>query len=309
MVTILLATYNGAKFLPEQLDSLLRQEGSVPFRILIRDDGSSDGTQGILADYCRRYPDRIADISDGAATGSAMRNFERLCAACETDYAMFCDQDDVWERTKLADTYALMQEYQQRFGAAIPILVHTDLTVVAADLTELAPSFVRYQHLRPDCNLLHHLLVQNNITGCTMLLNKPLLALAKDGFPPEALMHDWWLGLAAAAFGKVAFLDRQTMRYRQHSKNVVGAKQTASAAFVAEAVKSSSPKAALLAGYRQGAAFLARYGDRLTDEQRGMVKAFVTLPDSPKLTRLARSHRYGLLKHDFLRRLGQYWYI
>ena len=140
MICVLLATYNGEKFVAQQIDSLLNQTYK-DFHIFIHDDGSTDNTVNILNDYASRYSDKIT-VVDAAPTGNACANFALLLSKTQGDYYMFCDQDDVWDNEKIEKTYICMQKAEQ--GKDIPILVHTNLCVVSADMTVIDNSFFNF---------------------------------------------------------------------------------------------------------------------------------------------------------------------
>lgn len=308
MIDVLLATYNGEPYLKEQLDSILAQE-YTDFRILIRDDGSTDGTMKIIADYCVRHADKIIDVTDGEATGSAQGNFSRLMGSATADYIAFCDQDDLWHKHKLYQSLALMQtceRYLRRDNGGVipPILVHTDLIVADEQLRRIAPSLMRYQRLNHKKRELSSLLVQNNITGNTVLINRALADRA-GVIPCGVLMHDWWLGLVAAAFGHIAFLDKQMVIYRQHGNNAVGAKDVYDPAYVQKQLESGRYALALEKTYEQAALFLSVYGDTLPPKQRELVEAYAGMKDCKRNERLSRTLKYGFWKQGLGRRLGQ----
>ena len=198
MITVLLAAYNGEKYLSEQLDSLLGQSFN-DFKILIRDDASTDNTVKIAEEYCEKYPDKIALIK-GEGTGSACRNFFELIKAVDDDYVMFCDQDDVWLPEKIAKTFKKMRETESE-NAALPVLIHSNLKVVDRNLNVISDSFFEFQAISPERDSLNNLLMQNNVTGCTVMINRKMLELAKEA-PDNCVMHDWWLALLACIFGK-----------------------------------------------------------------------------------------------------------
>ena len=124
-VAILMATYNGAQYLPVQLDSILNQDFE-DWQLLISDDGSTDGTLNILADYQKRYPEKIRILEKEIPTGSAKKNFMFLTRqADDFPYVMYCDQDDFWRSEKVRVTLKKMKETESG-NTAIPCLVHTD---------------------------------------------------------------------------------------------------------------------------------------------------------------------------------------
>ena len=143
MITVLLAVYNGEKYLKEQIESILNQSVK-DVKIVIRDDGSTDNSGEIITSYCNEFPDKISCIK-GEATGSAQKNFAELLKNCDSDYIMFSDQDDVWLCDKIEKTYNAMVKAEQ--NSQTPVLVHTDLKVVDDKLCEISPSFFDFQKL------------------------------------------------------------------------------------------------------------------------------------------------------------------
>lgn len=233
-VTVLLSTYHGERFLDEQLKSLLNQ--SYPeIMILVRDDGSTDDSPKILADYSLRYPERFKLVRDEPANLGASASFAWL-----TDYAlrhkqdlgmdrlylMYCDQDDIWYEDKVTRQMNAMLATEDEVGndESVPILVHSDLHVVAEDGQSIAESLARYQGLEIERNSFANMMISNLVTGCTALINEALARKALP-IPKSAIMHDWWLALNAAAFGRVVFLDTPLVHYRQHGANTIGAKE------------------------------------------------------------------------------------
>ena len=193
MIDILLATFGGGRYVKDQLDSILHQSVQ-DVCLLIQDDGSTDETPDILAAYAAQHPGKVRLVSGPAHEKSPKGNFMSLLQESGSDYIMFSDQDDVWDEDKASLTLSRMREGEARYGAACPLLVHTDLRVADADLKIIAPSFLRYQKL--DGNpALSRLLAQNSVTGCTMMLNRPLAELLKQAPAEDMLMHDWWAAL------------------------------------------------------------------------------------------------------------------
>ncbi|OPX37363.1 MAG: hypothetical protein B1H11_06010 [Desulfobacteraceae bacterium 4484_190.1] len=220
---ILLATYNGAVFLPAQMESILSQADD--WKLLVRDDDSTDGTQEIIRhQIAMGAPVRLID--DEPARLGARGNFARLlekAGEMGADYCTLSDQDDVWLPGKLAEQFTRMKLLEQKFPHQ-PILIHSDLEVVNQTLEIIHPSFMRYQGIRHEAvNPLKVLLCQNFVTGSTVMINRPLLELALP-VPREALMHDWWLALCAAVFGRLEYFEKPLVKYRQHRNNTVGAR-------------------------------------------------------------------------------------
>jgi hypothetical protein len=221
VVEVLLATYNGQRFLREQIDSILRQ--SYPHvRILVRDDGSTDGTLGILTEYAGEFPERFR-VVQGPPTGNAKWNFLRLLEASTAEYMAFADQDDVWTADKIELEMEAMRRLEYEHGSGSPLLVFSDLRVVDENLNTLRPSFWSNERIKPEnIGRFERLLAQNVVTGCTALINRPLATLAQP-MPASSYMHDWWIALIAGALGYTEFLVAPTVLYRQHDRNVLGA--------------------------------------------------------------------------------------
>jgi rhamnosyltransferase len=221
-IYIVLATFNGARYLVEQVESIRAQ--TLPrWTLLARDDGSSDATVAILDDCAARDP-RIEVLRDMDGTLGAIGNFSRLAETALTrgaDVVFFADQDDLWFPDKVARTLAEMRATETALGTDHPILVHTDLQVVDGAGHLLHRSFHQLQRIRDERSRpLTTLLVQNYVTGCTMAANRALLGVALP-VPADALMHDWWLALCAARCGSIRFLAAATAVYRRHGANTV----------------------------------------------------------------------------------------
>jgi rhamnosyltransferase len=223
-VLVLMATFNGAKFLPAQIDSI-RAQTHADWRLLARDDGSSDATPAMLRRLAGEDP-RIGVLDDGLGNLGPAGNFAHLMGVARDqgpDAVAFADQDDLWEPDKLERQVAALSALQRDHRAHTPVLVHSDLALVDTQGAPVARSFMARQHIRrPDNSPFLTLLLQNHVVGCSMLLNRALLELATP-VPEDVHMHDWWTALCAAAAGVTAYLPRPLVRYRQHRGNRVGA--------------------------------------------------------------------------------------
>ena len=220
---IVMSCYNGDRFVKEQIESIQKQT-LKDWTLLVRDDGSADDTVPLVDELARRDP-RIVRISDGRGRLGPAASFgvllERAFAA-GARYVSLADQDDVWHPDKLQRGLALLRAREAVMGTDVPLLVHSDLTVVSEDLVLIHPSFLRFQGLlHVEDNPIRQLLVQNFVTGCSSVVNRALLGCALPF--PSILMHDWWLALCAGALGEILFLPEATLLYRQHAANTVGA--------------------------------------------------------------------------------------
>jgi hypothetical protein len=304
-IEILLATYNGAGFLEAQLDSILTQT-HTNWTLLVRDDGSRDATREVIQRYVTLHPDRIRLIEDAETNLGPAQNFLRLLEHSSADYIAFCDQDDVWLPEKLEWTLATMLQTERDAAVNTPVLVHTDLRPVNAQLQPLAASFWAYQHLEPKrAGSLKLSLLQNVVTGCTVMVNRALVRLVPS-MPQNAIMHDWWLTLVAAAFGRVVHLDRPTVAYRQHAQNQVGA-QRWDVRFILKKIGNPSLGHSIERKLLQAQAFLERYDLLLSEAQRAEVSAFARLRQQNAFTRRFVIVRHGFWFHGLPRNIGWWW--
>jgi glycosyltransferase involved in cell wall biosynthesis len=280
LLEILLATFHGAAFLPAQLDSLLAQTFQ-DFRIVVRDDGSTDGTLAVLERYAGAHPGRIEILPPDGKRLGASGSFARLLAESRAPYLMFCDQDDVWLPDKVAVTLSAMRDVERVHGTQTPILVNTDLKVVDEQLRVIDESLWHYQRIHPErLKQLSRVLVQNFATGCTVMINRALADLASP-IPAQAMMHDWWLALVATRFGQTAPLRTPTVLYRQHGRNDIGARRWTFLVGVQNFLLYRERRQAAIAEQekvylgleRQALAFFQRFGARLAREEHDMFRA------------------------------------
>lgn len=278
-IAVLLSTYNGEKFLREQLDSLLAQSHQN-FILVVRDDGSHDGTVSILESYARDYAEKIrllpCDGENRGASGGFAYLVEYVLSNKETmgldsAYMMFCDQDDTWFPEKIEKQLAAMLVEEAESGATLPVLVHSDLEVVSEKNEVMSSSLISYQGLEIERNKFPNLVISNLVTGCTALINQSLAEKALP-IPENAIMHDWWLALVATAFGKLVFLDMPLVHYRQHGNNTIGAKEHSKEPVVSMSlwrrILTRKLNEHLLEVSIQAAAFHRRYGSQLSARER-----------------------------------------
>jgi glycosyltransferase involved in cell wall biosynthesis len=215
---ILLATYNGEAFLPAQLDSLLGQEDAT-WRLLWRDDGSTDATVAQMAAFSQRAgPGRVRRLEEPSGRLGVLRTFMALLAAAPMDatYVAFCDQDDVWLPGKLArarKVLAKLPSTRPALYCARQQLVDAALQPIGlSPLPSRPPSF-------------GNALAQNIATGCTVVMNAAARrAVLAAPPPPVGTVHDWWCYLIVSGVGgEVIFDPEPQILYRQHGRNVIGA--------------------------------------------------------------------------------------
>lgn len=219
---IALCTYNGQKFLEEQLASIVAQR-QLPDSIVICDDCSSDRTWEILQAFEAASPVPVKIVRHAVQQG-VLKNFETAVGLLETDIVFLCDQDDLWLPEKISTIAALFESDPDA------TLVFTDAVLVDEQAQELGPSlFSELQISRQEEWALSHgqafevLCRRNVITGATTAFRRSLLDAALPF--PASYLHDEWLGFIAAATGKVVKFPDLTIKYRQHGKNVIGVKK------------------------------------------------------------------------------------
>ncbi len=300
MIDVLLGAFDGESFLAEQIESVLTQ-ASVPLRILARDDGSSDGTAEILERYASEDPGRFVLLRSPGRLGAG-GNFGFLLDQSKAPYVAFCDQDDVWKPAKLSILLARMHALEQRHGAGTPLLVHSDLEVVGPALEPIAGSYWRRAGIDSARCALPQVLIKNPVTGCALLANRTLVDLARP-VPPEAALHDHWLALVAAAFGRIEAVAEPLVRYRQHSANVVGAERYGWRMIVRRALTECG-RLDIDRPRRQARAFVDRYAERLAPAQRTLVDGFARLPERSWLARRAFLVTRGVLFPGLARNLA-----
>lgn len=317
MIEIIMATYNGERFIREQLDSIFAQT-HTDWKLLVRDDGSSDKTVEIIREYEAKYPDKIELVKnssedtsglENASEKGAKTNFFKLLQKTTAEYVMFADQDDFWEPDKVKRAYECMLVTESLVGSDKPVLCHGDLKVVDGKLGSINPSMADMQKLDLNKGELNHILVQNNVTGCTMIINRALADMC-DYMPEKAIMHDWWLALIAAAFGKISCIGDAGIKYRQHGNNSVAAKNLKSVKYMVKKIASGEDvKQSLNATYEQAEAFLKVFKKKLAGDKAKIVKAYITIPKVGKLDKIRLIKKYGFMKTGLARKLGYILYI
>lgn len=218
-VDVLLATYNGEKYLKEQIDSILEQTYS-DFRLLISDDGSTDDTRKILEEY-KNKDSRIQVFFQESNLG-VVKNFEFLLKKVESAYYMFSDQDDIWKAEKIEKSLNKIENDNCD-------LVYSDLEVVDEKLNVTYESYWKlkgiYNKIKKYNNF-ESLYLNNFVTGCTIISKKELI----DTYLPlpntsKYVLHDYWISLILSQNGKIDYIEEPLIKYRQHKNNKVGSKK------------------------------------------------------------------------------------
>lgn len=211
-VLILLSTYNGEKYLREQLDSLFIQD--CPIQLLVRDDGSTDGTLSILEEYSEKYSEMQFIKGENVGFYKSYNLLMSEHIVDQFEWIAFCDQDDVWLPDKISSAVKMMKD---GYNPTIPTMYCSNLTMVDENLNKL-----RMMH-KPSLKWTKEsILVQNPATGCTVVFNQAAAALYRRGIDLPMVAHDYSMLLACAYMGKVVYDNGSYIQYRQHGKNAIG---------------------------------------------------------------------------------------
>lgn len=217
-VLICMSTFNGEKFISKQIESIINQDYKK-WKLVIHDDGSRDKTRAIIQHYAEQ-DSRIHFIDDKNHYG-IIKGFFKLINFEKADYYMLSDQDDIWLPTKLS----IFLSEASRFEESDSLLVHSHFS----NMDENDSIFKNYVSEKNEYKSIKFkdLILTNNVTGCTCMINGTLRNLIVKKIPEidynNIMMHDWWFAIVAGSLGKVRYIDEVTVLYRQHENNVLGA--------------------------------------------------------------------------------------
>lgn len=215
--------FNGEKYLAEQIESIILQTNK-DWVLKIRNDGSSDNSQSIIDKYCQKYPDKIFCISGNKNNMGLVESLNFLMSTVTNEYIMFADQDDIWLNDKIEKTLQEFLCLENKYPK-LPLLVCTDSTCIDNDKNIIYKSFFKFNNF-PN-NIIGNctkMLALNVVQGCTIMINKKALGYINP-MPKSIRVHDMWIPVIIAYYGKVSYLHRQTLLYRQHSNNTLGIKK------------------------------------------------------------------------------------
>ncbi len=268
-IQILMSTYNGEKYIKEQIDSILKQNiGLENLFILVRDDGSTDSTLTILKEYKSLYPSNF-DFFIGENVGPCYSFLDLVSKAnLNYDYFAFSDQDDFWLPKKLKSAINLIKNKNQ----SIPQLYSSKYTIVDSSLNKIEGQNAK----KVNFTSFENSLIENVATGCTEVFNKEMLLLFNkvnetkvQGF----FMHDWVLYMLGTSLGEYTYDNNSYLQYRQHENNVLGASRGK--------FNNINRKIRLFFKYNSGdiirknnKAFLEVYGDLVSKEYKTLLDQF-----------------------------------
>lgn len=212
-VNVLLSTYNGSKYIKEQINSVLNQEG-IDVLLFVRDDGSTDDTCNILKEYSSYQNVNLYFEKNIGCINSFFRLMD-IAKECpqKGEYYAFCDQDDIWLPNKLFEGITAIKELNNNK----PCMYCSNLYVVDKDLNYIKMMYNDF--IQPNISTC---LVENIATGCTIIINNCAVDFLSFKRPHYIIMHDWWIYCICILFGEVYFDKNAYIKYRQHGNNTIG---------------------------------------------------------------------------------------
>jgi glycosyltransferase involved in cell wall biosynthesis len=301
---VILAVWNGQDYLPAMLDSLLSQTTSE-FNVLVRDDGSTDGSREILENYKQKFDGRLSVIA-GEPTRSATANFAILMRETKADYVLFADQDDVWRPEKVGLTLRSLKEAEAKYGKSTPIYFATDFAVVNKDLELISPSYWKWKHLNPSMmSKLSQSLICVSVQGMASGINRALLDLANP-VSAKAISHDWWTQLIAAAMGKVICDPTPTALYRVHGGNASGPKPVGVLPYLKLGLDASFLRRGLGRRIEQADALADALAERMPPDKLKIIRRFTKLQSQGFLQRRWTLVSGNYLYHDLVRSVATF---
>lgn len=263
-IDILMATYNGEKYLVEQLDSIINQTYRN-WNLLIRDDNSTDKTLEIIQNYHKKDK-RIKILKDNKGNLGIVRNFEELLKSSESEFIMFSDQDDIWVENKL-DMYLKMIEKIKNKG----FMIHSDAILFDKNKSNiLKDTFISKKAINKG---LENVFFNYFVQGATILISKEIKNFILP-FPKEVYLHDRYIHLISELFFERIFVNKALIYYRQHGDNQIGAKNTVRE-LLSKRYFDERDRQLIKVIYN-------KYGSLLTEDKRKLIEEYFKITDIEK---------------------------
>jgi len=271
-----MATFNGARYIRNQILSL-QQQTYADWNLWVRDDGSTDSTVSIVSGFASRDP-RINLVSDGDSNLGTGANFFRLLKNVKGKYAIFCDQDDIWFEKKLE---TLVGFAEKNFDDSRPCLVYTDGHAYSDSEGIIVSRSISHFHAR---KLEEFLFFNAGYQGCSILFNHCMVQMADD-YQTDFYMHDDIISLLGHVFGRVFFISKPLMLYRQHENNVTG---SASKSLLETSRNFFRRNAYVISRshYLEKKAFYNHFLSRLNNHNRRLFEQYLKYPEVPRYKRI-----------------------
>lgn len=287
-----MATYNGEKYLRQQLLSLIAQ--TYPhWQLWIKDDGSTDTTIAIIDEFCALDP-RIQKVSSSENNLGAGKAFFSLLQYANSPYTIFCDQDDIWLEKKLEE---LIRYADEKLISNKNGIVYCDAYAYSDTTGTIISQSISHLHAK---NLNEFLFFNSGYQGCSILFNQHLTEMAQN-YTADFYMHDDIISLLAHTFGNVYFLDKPMMLYRQHDKNVTG--QTARG--YTDMLRGFFRSGASVLSYRhyeEKKAFFDHYKTKMSPKNISLFEAYLNFPNVSMIRRfwILLSNQFSLGGHQII---------
>lgn len=299
-VDIAVPAYNCGPFLDAFMASLVVQDFH-DWRVVARDDGSSDNTTRRLACWQELLGDRMTILPDsGSRNLGLIASYTAVLEATSAPWVMSADPDDIWLPGKISRSLQAIRQAEANLGSRARVAICTDAAVVDSDRRPIAPSFWRWSRMNPaQSRDLNHVAMESVALGSTMMMNRALLEQALP-IASGAAYQDWWLALVAVAFGSLVSIPEPTILYRRHAVNatadpygstVLGA---ARRTLCAPGAPRERLRKLVAQAARQAASFVARYGNRLKRSDNAALEALANLPSLGSVERRLTVMRHGL---------------
>ncbi len=309
-VDIVMPCYNCAPWVDAMIESILAQEGPS-WRLIARDDGSSDGTGERLAAWRERLGERMILLDNATRTNLGLCGaYTALLEATTASRILTADSDDVWLPGHVARAVDALERAEAETGVGVPIAIGTDAKVIDEHGEPIAASYWKWLRLRSSrVRRLVDVAMESPALGSTMAVNRALLEVALP-IPPAAHAQDWWLALVAVAFGRFDPLAARSILYRRHASNSTarpfGDSTSMALLRAIRAPASARARARRLLGEiaPQAQAFADRYAARLPAADLEALRSLARLPERSSVARRIALIRYGCTFSSPLKTMG-----
>lgn len=306
MIHIIMCTYNGEKYIKEQIESILHNT-ITDWRLYISDDESTDNTYVIASEYAKVYPQKIILTTHINVADPSIHFLEKIkdisMIMQDNDYIMLCDQDDIWYNNKIELTLEHMSNLIKKNGNEIPLLICTDVEVVNEKKEQLSQSFRRMIHYNIKNLDAAHLLMEHKAQGCTIMINKVLADKIRE-LPTVATKHDMWLEMIAVTMGKVDYVDEPTMAYRRYAEQYTAGEMRFWKMVINQLKHMKDQKYMVYGLAPQTQEFLRIYGCELDHKCRELVQTFTTLEQQGFWQKRYNIIKFHMWKTGVIRNIG-----
>ena len=309
MISVCIATHNGEKYIKEQLDSILCQL-STEDEVVISDDGSTDKTIDVILSLrdSRIQLYQYHQTAKGKVSHYYVcKNFEKALKQAKGDYIFLADQDDVWNSDKIEKT---LKKYYELHENNFPVLIHSDLSVVDSNLNVIDDSFMTYTNTPKKLSWKNYLVENNNVVGCTVLINDFLAELYRKNCSKlnkeKIFMHDSFFAVLASLTGKIFYIDEPLLKYRQHENNTIGVKPIKSLFLIIKQKASELNSCKQLQIKKEDFAGEILKCCNFDDGKIKIVRQFSVLREKNKFSRLVFILNNGISRTSFLTNIYLY---